>query len=133
LRLVGHTPLSIDADPIRIRSRHEVFLYRKRRREAKTPYCLISVVDAGSGKKLEDIKLDTKPLESMALEKNPLASFRQYDHCQRDWSGGPQDTRLSYDLARYRRPGKRGRCSTMNPRIAYLQLLASLPVGGREY
>jgi hypothetical protein len=39
-------------------------------REAKTPYCLISIVDVPSGKKLTDLKLDTNRLEPMAIEKS---------------------------------------------------------------
>src|SRR3984957_13874951 len=39
-------------------------------RAAKTPYCLISIVDTVTDKKLTDIKLDTNRLESMALEKS---------------------------------------------------------------
>jgi DNA-binding beta-propeller fold protein YncE len=39
-------------------------------RAAKTPYCLISVVDVTGDKKLADLKLDTNRLESMALEKS---------------------------------------------------------------
>ncbi len=69
LELMGQTPLSIDADPIVYDAATKYFYIVNGGREAKTPYCLISVVDAVSGKKLEDIKLDTNRLESMALEK----------------------------------------------------------------
>ena len=70
LELVGHTPLSIDADPIVYDPVKKYLYVVNGGREAKTPYCLISIVDAVSGKKLEDMKLDTNRLESMALEKS---------------------------------------------------------------
>lgn len=68
--LVGHTELSIDADPIVYDPATKYLYVVNGGREAKTPYCLISVVDSVTGKKLEDIKLDTNRLESMALEKS---------------------------------------------------------------
>jgi len=75
LELMGQTPLSIDADPIVYDPATKYFYIVNGGREAKTPYCLISVVDAVSGKKLEDIKLDTNRLESMALEKSSQRLF----------------------------------------------------------
>src|ERR1700681_106614 len=75
LELVGHTPLSIDADPIVYDPATKYLYVVNGGRAAKTPYCLISVVDAVSGKKLEDIKLDTNRLESMALEKSSPRLF----------------------------------------------------------
>src|SRR6202051_1357143 len=66
--LVGHTELTIDADPAVYDPATKYLYVVNGGRAAKTPYCLISVVDAVSGKKLEDIKLDTNRLESMALE-----------------------------------------------------------------
>jgi DNA-binding beta-propeller fold protein YncE len=75
LELVGQTPLSIDADPIVYDSATKYFYIVNGGREAHTPYCLISVVDAVTGKKLEDIKLDTNRLESMAIEKSSQRLF----------------------------------------------------------
>jgi YVTN family beta-propeller protein len=75
LELVGHTELSIDADPIVYDPATKYLYVVNGGRAAKTPYCLISVVDAVSGKKLEDIKLDTNRLESMALEKSSQRLF----------------------------------------------------------
>ena len=75
LELMGQTPLSIDADPIVYDAATKYFYIVNGGREAKTPYCLISVVDAVSGKKLEDIKLDTNRLESMVLEKSSERLF----------------------------------------------------------
>ena len=72
---MGQTPLSIDADPIVYDSATKYFYIVNGGREAHTPYCLISVVDAVSGKKLEDIKLDTNRLESMAIEKSSQRLF----------------------------------------------------------
>jgi len=75
LELMGQTPLSIDADPIVYDPATKYFYIVNGGREAKTPYCLISVVDAVTGKKLEDIKLDTNRLESMAIEKSSQRLF----------------------------------------------------------
>jgi DNA-binding beta-propeller fold protein YncE len=68
--LVGHTELSIDADPVVYDPAAKYLYVVNGGREAHAPYCLISIVDAVSGKKLEDMKLDTNRLESMALEKS---------------------------------------------------------------
>jgi DNA-binding beta-propeller fold protein YncE len=68
--LVGHTELTIDADPAVYDPATKYLYVVNGGRAAKTPYCLISVVDTVSGKKLADIKLDTNRLESMALEKS---------------------------------------------------------------
>jgi DNA-binding beta-propeller fold protein YncE len=68
--LIGHIPLSIDADPIAYDSATKYLYVVNGGREAKTPYCLVSVVDTTTGKKLADIKLDTNRLESMAIEKS---------------------------------------------------------------
>jgi len=68
--LVGHTELTIDADPAVYDPATKYLYVVNGGRAAKTPYCLVSVVDTVSGKKLEDIKLDTNRLESMALEKS---------------------------------------------------------------
>jgi DNA-binding beta-propeller fold protein YncE len=70
LELMGHTELSIDADPIVFDPATKYLYIVNGGREAKTPYCLISIVDTATGKKLEDMKLDTNRLESMALEKS---------------------------------------------------------------
>ena len=75
LELVAHTPLSIDADPIVYDPATKYFYIVNGGRAAHTPYCLISVVDSVTGKKLEDIKLDTNRLESMALEKSSQRLF----------------------------------------------------------
>jgi DNA-binding beta-propeller fold protein YncE len=75
LELVGHTPLSIDADPIVYDPATKYFYIVNGGRAAHTPYCLISVVDSVTGKKLADIKLDTNRLESMALEKSSQRLF----------------------------------------------------------
>jgi len=68
--LIGHTELTIDADPAVYDPATKYLYVVNGGRAAKTPYCLISVVDTVSGKKLADIKLDTNRLESMALEKS---------------------------------------------------------------
>ena len=75
LELVAHTPLSIDADPIVYDPATKYFYIVNGGRAAHTPYCLISVVDSVTGKKLADIKLDTNRLESMAIEKSSQRLF----------------------------------------------------------
>src|ERR1700693_6302190 len=73
--LMSHTELTIDADPAVYDPVTKYLYVVNGGRAAKTPYCLISVVDAVSGKKLEDIKLDTNRLESMAIEKSSQRLF----------------------------------------------------------
>jgi DNA-binding beta-propeller fold protein YncE len=73
--LIGHTELSIDADPAVYDSVTKYLYVVNGGRAAKTSYCLISVVDMVSGKKLADIKLDTNRLESMAIEKSSSRLF----------------------------------------------------------
>jgi DNA-binding beta-propeller fold protein YncE len=68
--LMGHTELTIDADPAVYDPVTKYLYVVNGGRAAKTPYCLISVVDMATDKKLADIKLDTNRLESMALEKS---------------------------------------------------------------
>jgi DNA-binding beta-propeller fold protein YncE len=68
--LMGHTDLTIDADPAVYDPATKYLYVVNGGRAAKTPYCLISVVDTVTDKKLADIKLDTNRLESMALEKS---------------------------------------------------------------
>jgi DNA-binding beta-propeller fold protein YncE len=69
-KLIGHIPLSIDADPIAYDPASKYLYIVNGGREAKTPYCLVSVVDTANDKKLADMKLETNRLESMALEKS---------------------------------------------------------------
>jgi DNA-binding beta-propeller fold protein YncE len=68
--LMGHTELTIDADPAVYDPATKYLYVVNGGRAAKTPYCLISVVDTVTDKKLADIKLDTNRLESMAIEKS---------------------------------------------------------------
>jgi DNA-binding beta-propeller fold protein YncE len=73
--LMGHTELTIDADPAVYDPATKYLYIVNGGRAAKTPYCLISVVDMATDKKLADIKLDTNRLESMALEKSSSRLF----------------------------------------------------------
>ena len=76
--LIRHIALTIDADPIVYDSAKKLLYVVNGGREAHTPYCLISVVDTRSDKKLADIKIvqkDTNRLESMALEKSGSRLF----------------------------------------------------------
>jgi len=114
------TPLEHRCRPIVYDPATKYFYIVNGGREAKTPYCLISVVDAVSGKKLEDIKLDTNRLESMALEKS---SSRLFVNMTTANVIGVVDRKTRALVTTW--PVTAGletcRCSTMNPRIAYLQ------------
>ena len=70
LKITGHIPLTIDADPIAYDPASKYLYIVNGGREAKTPYCLISVVDTKTDKKLADMKLESNRLESMALENS---------------------------------------------------------------
>jgi DNA-binding beta-propeller fold protein YncE len=74
-KLIGHIPLSIDADPIAYDPATKYLYVVNGGREAKTPYCLVSVVDTANDKKLADMKLESNRLESMALEKSGRRLF----------------------------------------------------------
>jgi DNA-binding beta-propeller fold protein YncE len=69
-KLMGHIALSIDADPFAYDPDTKLLYVVNGGREAHTPYCLVSIVDTKTGKKLADMKLDTNRLESMAMEKS---------------------------------------------------------------
>ena len=69
-KLIGRTGLTIDADPVVYDPASKYLYVVNGGREAKTPTCLISIVDTTTGKKVADIKLDTNRLESMAIEKS---------------------------------------------------------------
>ena len=89
-------------------------------REAHTPYCLISVVDTRSDKKLADIKIvqkDTNRLESMALEKSGSRLFvnmtgnnevgvvdREKRALVKTWpvTAGMENTPMQFDEANHR-------------------------------
>jgi len=73
--LIGHIPLSIDADPIAYDPAKKLLYVVNGGREAHTPYCLVSVVDLAKGTKLADMKLDTNRLESMSLENSSPRLF----------------------------------------------------------
>jgi DNA-binding beta-propeller fold protein YncE len=69
-KLIGRTELTIDADPVAYDPASKFLYVVNGGREAKTPTCLISIVDTTTGKKVADMKLDTNRLESMAIEKS---------------------------------------------------------------
>jgi DNA-binding beta-propeller fold protein YncE len=75
LKLTGHIPLSIDADPVAYDPATKYLYVVNGGRAAKTPYCLVSVIDTTTGKKLTDLKLDTPRLESMAFENSGKRLF----------------------------------------------------------
>ncbi len=74
-KVVGHIPLTIDSDPIAYDPATKYLYVVNGGREAKTPYCLVSVVDTATDKKLADMKLESNRLESMALEKSGQRLF----------------------------------------------------------
>ena len=74
-KLIGRIALTIDADPVVYDPASKYLYVVNGGREAKTPTCLISVVDITTGKKLADMKLDTNRLESMAIEKSSNRLF----------------------------------------------------------
>jgi DNA-binding beta-propeller fold protein YncE len=74
-KVIGHIALSIDADPIVYDPASKYLYIVNGGREAKTPYCLVSVVDTATGKKLADLKLESNRLESMAIEKSSQRMF----------------------------------------------------------
>jgi DNA-binding beta-propeller fold protein YncE len=69
-KLIGRTELTIDADPVVYDPASKYLYVVNGGREAKTPTCLISIVDTTTGKKVADMKLQTNRLESMAIEKS---------------------------------------------------------------
>lgn len=73
--LIGHVALTIDADPVAFDPATKYLYVVNGGRAAHTPYCLISIVDTKSGKKLADMKLDTNRLESMAIENSSSRLF----------------------------------------------------------
>jgi DNA-binding beta-propeller fold protein YncE len=74
-KLIDRIALTIDADPIVYDSASKYLYVVNGGREAKTPTCLISVVDTTTGKKLADMKLESNRLESMAIEKSGQRLF----------------------------------------------------------
>src|SRR5580693_1397072 len=69
-KLIDRTELTIDADPVAYDPTSKYLYVVNGGREAKTPTCLISIVDTTTGKKVADMKLETNRLESMAIEKS---------------------------------------------------------------
>lgn len=116
-QLVGHIPLTIDADPYALDSATKTMYVVNGGREAHTPYCLISVVDTAADKKLADLKLPTNRLESMALDPHSSRLFvnmtgvneigvvdRKSRELVQRWpvTSGQQNVPLKYDAAAHR-------------------------------
>lgn len=115
--LTGRVGLTIDADPIAYDSATGYLYVVNGGREAHTPYCLISVVDTKSGKKLADMMLETNRLESMAIENSTSRLFvnmtgvdkigvvdRNKRAVVATWpiTAGEQNVPMQYDEARHR-------------------------------
>src|SRR6184192_1413642 len=67
-KLRGEVKVSIDADSIAYDSTTHYLYVVNGGREAHTPYCLISVIDTNTSKKLRDIKIDSNHVEAIVLE-----------------------------------------------------------------
>ena len=65
---LGEIKVSIDADSIAYDSTTHYLYVVNGGREAHTPYCLISVIDTNTSKKLRDIKIDSNHVEAIVLE-----------------------------------------------------------------
>lgn len=115
--LTGRVALTIDADPVAYDPATRYLYVVNGGREAHTPYCLISIVDTKTGKKLADMKLDTNRLESMAIENSGSRLFVNMtgankvgvvDRNKREvvatWpiTAGEQNVPMQYDEARHR-------------------------------
>jgi DNA-binding beta-propeller fold protein YncE len=116
-KLIGHIALTIDADPVVYDPASKYLYVVNGGREAKTPTCLISVVDIATGKKLADMKLESNRLESMAIEKSSNRLFvnmtginsigvvdREKRAVVQTWpvTAGKDDVPLQYDEATHR-------------------------------
>lgn len=69
-KLIGHIPLSIDADSMAYDPVTKYMYVVNGGREAHTPYSFISIVDTTHAKKLADIKINSNRLEALALENS---------------------------------------------------------------
>src|SRR5207247_9450528 len=65
---LGEIKVSIDADSIAYDSTTHYLYVVNGGREPHTPYCLISVIDTNTYKKLRDIKIDSNHVEAIVLE-----------------------------------------------------------------
>ena len=116
-KLIGRIALTIDADPVVYDPASKYLYVVNGGREAKTPTCLISIVDTATGKKLADMKLDTNRLESMAIEKSGQRLFvnmtginsigvvdREKRAVVQTWpvTAGKENVPLQYDEATHR-------------------------------
>ncbi len=116
-KLIGRTELTIDADPVAYDPASKYLYVVNGGREAHTPTCLISIVDAKSGKKIADMKLDTNRLESMVIEKSGPRLFvnmtginsigvvdREKQTVVQTWpiTAGKENVPLQYDEATHR-------------------------------
>jgi DNA-binding beta-propeller fold protein YncE len=116
-KLIGRIPLTIDADPVVYDPASKYLYVVNGGREAKTPTCLISVVDIATGKKLADMTLETNRLESMAIEKSSNRLFvnmtginsigvvdREKRAVVQTWpiTAGKENVPLQYDEATHR-------------------------------
>jgi DNA-binding beta-propeller fold protein YncE len=116
-KLIGRIELTIDSDPVVYDASSKYLYVVNGGREAKTPTCLISIVDTTTGKKLADMKLETNRLESMAIEKSGPRLFvnmtginsigvvdREKRAVVQTWpiTAGKENVPLQYDEATHR-------------------------------
>jgi DNA-binding beta-propeller fold protein YncE len=68
--LLGTIPMEAHADASVYDPVNKLFYVGNGGKDAKEDYCLISVIDTASGKKVADIKVDDNRVEGMAIEKS---------------------------------------------------------------
>jgi DNA-binding beta-propeller fold protein YncE len=117
-KLIGTIPMKAHADASIYDPASKLFYVGNGGRQAKEDYCLISIVDARTGKNVGDIKVDSDHIEGMALEKSGPRLFvnlysknalgvidREKRSVIATWSiepEGRQNIHVSFDEARHR-------------------------------
>lgn len=74
-QLLGTIPMEAHADASIYDSANKRLYVGNGGKQAKEDYCLISVIDTRTGKKVADIKVDSNRVEAMALEKSGSRLF----------------------------------------------------------
>lgn len=74
-KYLDKVPLEADADSMAYDPATKYMYVVNGGREAKTPYSFITVIDASTGKKVRDIKVDNNHVEAVVLEKSGKRLF----------------------------------------------------------
>jgi DNA-binding beta-propeller fold protein YncE len=117
-KLLGTIPMKAHADASTYDPASKLFYVGNGGRQAKEDYCLISIVDTRTDKKVGDIKVDSDHIEGMALEKSGPRLFvnlysknalgvidREKRAVIATWSiepEGRQNIHVSFDEAKHR-------------------------------